>query len=75
MMCESCQVPDRTVQEGQKVRQGKDFSYYVGPLAVIWISKAVDSEHFCWRLIRDRLHNCYHDASHLVSDFRPTYIT
>jgi hypothetical protein len=65
-MCDLCpsentKLPDKQLLEGQEA-----LSYSVGPLAVLWISSSPHKDHFGWKLIKDRLNNCFSDAHEQV---------
>jgi len=65
-ICNLCQSENARA-DTKSLKELSHLSFYVGPLAILWISSKVNVEHFGWKLIKDRLQICFSDAPELVS--------
>jgi len=66
-MCDLCPSGNTKLSDQELLDQKGNLSYCIGPLAVLWISSFRDKDHFCWKLIKDRLYNCFTNVHELVS--------
>jgi hypothetical protein len=66
-MCDLCPSENTKLPNKQLLEEQSALSYSIGPLAVLWISSASHKDHFGWRLIKDRLYNCFSNDHEQVS--------